>query len=177
MSMKDYLYMKSYMDDVSALQRHGESPVTAIYGNPLYNNVAKFMHNWSNAYRAGDAEKASELINGPMGVFMSVADNAHGAWQMWRASAYNMTNQLILDNQKKANEEQLTAQKQQLDAQNSQQQEETIKQQQNTKYYHQQNTKNSSMLADKNSSGATVSNSLGGDKDNYFDDNEIEQWY
>lgn len=167
-----YVALNAYMKDVAALQRHGESSAIAINNNPLYNNVAKFMHNWSAAYNAGDADKANELINSPMGVFMSQADNAGGAWQNWRSNALSATNQLMFDKQKEA----MAQQQQELAAKNDQQQQETIKNQQTAKYYHQQNTKNSSILADKNSSGSSVNTSLGA-KDSYFNDDEIEEWY
>lgn len=170
-----YVALNAYMKDVAALQRHGESSAIAINNNPLYNNVAKFMHNWHTAYNAGDADKANELINSPMGVFMSQADNAGGAWQNWRSNALSATNQLMLDKQKEANEAQMAQQKEELAAKSDQQQQQTIKSQQTAKYYHQQDTKNSSILADKNSSGSSVNNSLGA-KDSYFND-EIEEWY
>ena len=171
-----YVALNAYMKDVAALQRHGESSAIAINNNPLYNNVAKFMHNWHAAYNAGDADKANELINSPMGVFMSQADNAGGAWQNWRSNALTATNQLMLDKQKEANEAQMAQQKEELAAKSDQQQQQTIKSQQTSKYFHQQNTKNSSILADKNSSGSSVNNSLG-TKDSYFNDDEIEEWY
>ena len=164
------------MKDVAALQRHGESSAIAIKNNPLYNNVTKFMHNWYTAYNAGDADKANELINSPMGVFMSQADNAGGAWQNWRSNALTATNQLMLDKQKEANEAQMAQQKEELAAKSDQQQQQTIKSQQTAKYYHQQDTKNYSILADKNSNGSSVNNSLGA-KDSYFNDDEIEEWY
>ena len=169
-----YVVLNAYMKDVAALQRHGESSAIAIKNNPLYNNVAKFMHNWHAAYNAGDADKANELINSPMGVFMSQADNAGGAWQNWRSNALSATNQLMLDKQKEANEAQMAQQKEELAAKSDQQQQQTIKSQQTAKYYHQQDTKNSSILADKNSSGSSVNNSLGA-KDSYFNDDEIEE--
>lgn len=172
----NYIALNAYMKDVAALQRHGESGARAIYNNPLYNNVAKFMHNWSAAYNAGDADKANELINSPMGVFMSQADNAGGAWQVWRSNALTATNQLMLNKQKEANEAQIVQQQQELAAKSDQQQQKTIKNQQTLKYFHQQNTKNSSILADKISSGSSVNNSLGA-KDSYFNDDEIEEWY
>lgn len=171
-----YVALNAYTKDVAALQRHGESGAMAIYNNPLYNNVAKFMHNWSEAYNAGDADKANELINSPMGVFMSQADNAGGAWQVWRSNALTATNQLMLNKQKEANEAQIAQQQQELAAKSDQQQQETIKNQQTAKYYHQQNAKSSSILSDKNSSGSSVNNSLGA-KDSYFNDDEIEEWY
>lgn len=171
-----YVALNAYMKDVAALQRHGESSAIAINNNPLYNNVAKFMHNWQTAYNAGDADKANELINSPMGVFMSQADNAGGAWQNWRSNALSATNQLMLDKQKEANEAQMAQQKEELAAKSDQQQQQTIKSQQTAKYYHQQNTKNPSILADKNSNGSSVNNSLGA-KDSYFNDDEIEEWY
>lgn len=171
-----YVALNAYMKDVAALQRHGESSAIAINNNPLYNNVAKFMHNWHTAYNAGDADKANELINSPMGVFMSQADNAGGAWQNWRSNALTATNQLMLDKQKEANEAQMAQQKEELAAKSDQQQQQTIKSQQTAKYYHQQDTKNSSILADKNSNGSSVNNSLGA-KDSYFNDDEIEEWY
>ena len=170
-----YVALNAYMKDVAALQRHGESSAIAINNNPLYNNVAKFMHNWHTAYNAGDADKANELINSPMGVFMSQADNAGGAWQNWRSNALSATNQLMLDKQKEANEAQMAQQKEELAAKSDQQQQQTIKSQQTAKYYH-QHTKNSSILADKNSNGSSVNNSLGA-KDSYFNDDEIEEWY
>lgn len=171
-----YVALNAYMKDVAALQRHGESSAIAINNNPLYNNVAKFMHNWHTAYNAGDADKANELINSPMGVFMSQADNAGGAWQNWRSNALSATNQLMLDKQKEANEAQMAQQKEELAAKSDQQQQQTIKSQQTAKYYHQQNTKSSSILSDKNSSGSSVNNSLRA-KDSYFNDDEIEEWY